>query len=177
MTLVRNEHWNSAADPIRKAYPDRWVVQLGLDPKLVDTATARPLRRRRVRALARGRPAREPVDGLCGPLTVRPEFEGRAVSEFDPYSAYFWINVEKVSSEKIRQAMLGRHWTARGCAGHGGGSRVRDLVGDYADGAIKPSIGLEYAPTRGIWTRSYGKTIPPSGDPELATAAHRPVRR
>ncbi len=30
-TFVRNEHWDPATDPVRKAYPDRIVVEAGLD--------------------------------------------------------------------------------------------------------------------------------------------------
>lgn len=30
-TLVRNRHWEAASDPVRKAYPDRIVLETGLD--------------------------------------------------------------------------------------------------------------------------------------------------
>ena len=42
-----------------------------------------------------------------------------------------------------------------------------DFMGDFADGAIKPSIGQDYAPT-GFVDTLLGQPIPPSGDPKYA---------
>lgn len=36
MTLVRNQHWDAATDPVRKAYPDKIVVKMGLKGGQID---------------------------------------------------------------------------------------------------------------------------------------------
>jgi peptide/nickel transport system substrate-binding protein len=94
--------------------------------------------------------------------TTNPEFEGRAISGFDPYSRYYWINVNKVKNVKIRQAMavaLDREAVRLNIGGA--------FAGTFADGAIKPNIGQDYAET-GIWSTFFGQEIPDTGDPELA---------
>ena len=95
--------------------------------------------------------------------TANGRSQGRAISGFDPYSRYYWINVNKVKNVKIRQAMAVALDRAAIRPNIGG-----DFVGDYADGAIKPNIGVDYAPT-GFWTaRCFGEPVPDNGDPELA---------
>ena len=42
-----------------------------------------------------------------------------------------------------------------------------DFVGDFADGAVKPNIGQDYAPT-GLWDTLLGQPVADSGDPEFA---------
>ena len=80
------------------------------------------------------------------PQTANAQFAGRAVSAYDIYSRYYFVNVKKVSNLKIRQAMavaLDRSALRKNAGG--------DFYGDYADGTIKPNIGMDYAPT-GVWT-------------------------
>lgn len=36
LVLVRNEHWKASTDPVRKAYPDRIVVKMGLGGDQID---------------------------------------------------------------------------------------------------------------------------------------------
>jgi peptide/nickel transport system substrate-binding protein len=160
--LVRNPEWKAASDPIRKAYPDRWVVELGVDAVDID--------RRMVAAagedafaLQYGPLQPESLTNIfSGAETPRPEFAGRAVAGFDPYVRYEWINVERVPSLAIRQAMLVALDRAA----------IRELRGGeayaaFADGVIKPNVGRDYAPT-GLWDTSFGRAIADSGDPDLA---------
>jgi peptide/nickel transport system substrate-binding protein len=160
--LVRNPEWNAASDPIRKAYPDRWVIEFGVDAVDID--------RRMVAAAGEDAFALQygPLqpeslaDVFSGAETPRGEFAGRAVAGFDPYVRYDWINVERVPNLAIRQAMLVA--LDRGA--------IRDLRGGeayaaFADGVIKPNVGRDYAPT-GLWDTSFGRAIPDSGDPDLA---------
>ena len=107
--------------------------------------------------------------------TPAAQFEGRAFSDFDPYTRYYWINTATVTDLTIRQAMavaLDREAIRL----NGGG----EFVGDFADGAIKPNIGQDYAPT-GFWENllGTGEAVPATGDPEAAKTAHgrRPVSR
>jgi peptide/nickel transport system substrate-binding protein len=160
--LVRNKNWKQESDPIRKAYPDRWEVHFTVDPHVLD---------RRVMdaegndafALQYGQVQPENLATAFGsPETPTAAFAGRAVSGFDPYTRYYWINVQKVTNVKIRQAMMVALDRAA----------IRDTFGgefyaSFADGVLKPNIGRDHAAT-GIWDCFFGQSIPPSGDPDLA---------
>lgn len=165
--LVRNPNWHPASDPIRTAYPDRWIVHFALDPKDID---------RRIMA-SEGDDATAILYGNVQsddiPLvftrtgSALPQFAGRAVNGFDPYVRYYWINVKTVPDVAVRQAMMvaldrGAIRDTLGTASFGG-----EFVGAFADGVIKPSLGRDYAPT-GIWETFFGQSIPAGGDPELA---------
>jgi peptide/nickel transport system substrate-binding protein len=160
--LVRNDKWDPASDSYRKAYPDRWEVHFGIDPAILDQRIMEGSGEDAT-AIQYGQvqPANLAVI-FADPQNTNPEFEGRAISGFDPYSRYYWINVNKVKNVKIRQAMavaLDREAIRLNIGGA--------FAGDFADGAIKPNIGADYAPT-GLWDSFFGKEIPGTGDAELA---------
>jgi peptide/nickel transport system substrate-binding protein len=162
MVLERNENWNPDSDPYRKAYPDKWEVQFGIDPKILDQRIMEGSGDDAT-AVQYGQIQPENLGVIFQDTeTTNPDFEGRAVSGFDPYSRYYWINVNKVKNPKIRQAMavaLDREAIRLNIGGA--------FAGDFADGAIKPNIGADYAPT-GLWDSFFGKEIPGTGDTELA---------
>jgi peptide/nickel transport system substrate-binding protein len=162
MTLVRNDNWSEEQDPIRKAYPDEWVVQLGLNPKLVDTRLLDPSGED-VFALSREDVQPENLTQVFSdPLTVASEFEGRAAAQFDPYTSYYWIDVNKVTNVKHRQAIsvaMDREAIRTAVGG--------DFAGDFATGAIKPNLGADYADT-GLFTGLYGQEFTTAGDPDFA---------
>jgi peptide/nickel transport system substrate-binding protein len=162
MTLVRNPHWNEASDPVRKAYPDAWEVDLGIDQKVIDQ---RLMAARGPDAFAITYGPVDPADVhtlFIDARTATPAYVDRAISDFDPYVRYLWIDVAKVPNLKVRQAMLVALDRAAIRALRGG-----EFYGDFADGVLKPTIGIDYAPT-GIWDTVFGATIPASGDPSLA---------
>jgi len=162
MILVRNPNWSQASDPYRTPYPDKWEVDFGIDPKVID---------QRLMASS-GNDAFAIQYGQIQPenlavifkdaQTTTDQYKGRAVSGFDPYSRYYWINVEKVKNVKIRQAMAVALDRAAIRLNIGGA-----FAGDYADGVIKPNIGSDYAPT-GFWDSYFGEKVPDNGDPVLA---------
>jgi peptide/nickel transport system substrate-binding protein len=162
LVLVRNPNWNQASDLVRAAYPDRWEVDLGIDPAVIDQRLV----------AAQGDDAFAVRDGplqagavstvFADPETPLATFTGRAVPWSDPYVRYLWINVQRVTNVKIRQAMmvaLDRD-AMRGVLGG-------EFYGTFADGVIAPTIGQDYAPT-GIWDTFFGQSVPTSGDPALA---------
>ncbi len=162
MVLVRNPNWNAASDPVRKAYPDKWEVHFGIAAKVIDQRLIASSGNDAF-AVQYGQVEPENLATLfSGPQTATLEFAGRAISGFDPYSRYYWININKVPNVKIRQAMavaLDREAIRLNIGGV--------FAGEFADGLVKPNIGGDYAPT-GFWTDFFGKPIPDSGDPELA---------
>jgi peptide/nickel transport system substrate-binding protein len=160
--LERNPEWNPDSDDYRGAYPDTWEVDFGIDPAVID---------QRIMASS-GNDAFAIQYGNVQPNnlatifadteTPNPDFAGRAASGFDPYSRYYWIDVNKVPNVKIRQAMavaLDREAIRLNIGGA--------FAGEFADGVIKPNIGQDYAET-GLWTDLLGQEIPDNGDPEYA---------
>jgi peptide/nickel transport system substrate-binding protein len=162
MTLVRNPNWKADSDPIRKAYPDKWEVDFGIDPKIIDQRLMTPSG---VDETAVGYGGVQPENLatiFSDSKTANPDYAGRAFSDYDPYARYYWINVQKVKNVKIRQAMavaLDRDAIRLNIGGA--------FAGDFADGFVKPNIGADYAPT-GFFDSFFGKSIPGSGDPDLA---------
>jgi peptide/nickel transport system substrate-binding protein len=161
LIMSRNENWDQANDPYRHAYPDAWEYHFGINPDVIDQ---RLIQNSGIDQQAIGgaiRPHNLPVI-FSDPETTLPQFAGRAFSSFDPYTRYLWINVVKVPDVKVRQAIavaLDRDAMRKNLGG--------DFYGDYADGAVKPTIGADYAPT-GLWETGLGQPIPDTGDPEFA---------
>jgi peptide/nickel transport system substrate-binding protein len=161
MVLVRNPNWNADSD-FRPAYPDKWEVHFGIDPKVLDQRIMQ----------SSGNDAFAVQYGNIQPENLGVVFENnetpteqykdRAISGFDPYSRYYWIDNVKVPNVKIRQAMavaLDREAIRLNVGG--------EFAGGFADGLVKPNIGGDYAPT-GFWDTFFGKEIAETGDPELA---------
>ncbi len=154
--LVRNDKWTQDSDPYRKAYPDSWEVDFGLDPAVIDQRLISGAAADQTAISLTLTPASLPI------VFNDPKFADRRTNEFDPYTRYFAVNVKKVPDLKTRQAIavaLDREALRTNAGGA--------FAGDYADGAIKPNIGVDYAPT-GLWDGLLGKTIPATGDPEFA---------
>jgi peptide/nickel transport system substrate-binding protein len=164
MVLSRNENWNPDSDPVRPAYPDGWVISFGVDSKLLDQRLMSPSGDDEF-AMQYGQVQPENLPTIFADAdNPNPEFAGRAISGFDPYSRYYWVDVNLVPNEKIRQAMavaLDREAVRTVLGG--------DFYGDYGTGVIKPNIGQDFADT-GLYTDLYGQPIPPAGDPEFAKA-------
>ena len=160
--LVRNTSGIATSDNYRGAYPDKWVVKFGIEDKIIDQRLI----------ASTGEDATAVQYGAVQPEnlasifkdseTALPEFADRAISGFDPYSRYYWLDVTKVTNVKLRQAMavaLNREAIPPTSAAH--------FYGTYADGFIKPNIGQDYAET-GFWDTFFGQAVPNAGDPDLA---------
>jgi peptide/nickel transport system substrate-binding protein len=160
LVLVRNPNWTD--DGYRGAYPDKWVVDLGLDPQVMDGRLMAPTGDDQF-ALGYGNiQTQNFAKVFTDAHTAAPDFAGRAFSDYDPYVRYWWINLDKVKNVKIREAMavaLDRD-SVRAAAGG-------DFYGDLGDGLIKPNLGVDYTAT-GWATDLFGQAIPPGGDVAFA---------
>ena len=156
LVLVRNENWSPDVDPYRKAYPDSWVVNLGVEESVADQRVIQ----------SSGEDEYAMVQGLTTaslPIVFEdPQYESRRIDAFDPYTIYAAVNVEKIPDEKCRQA-LGVALDRDALLLNAGGT----YAGTYADGVVKPNIGIDYAPT-GLWDGLLGQPVPGTGDPEFA---------
>ena len=156
LVLVRNENWSADVDPYRKAYPDSWVVNFGIEESVADQRVIQ----------SSGEDEFSMVQGLTTaslPVVFEdPQYESRRIDAFDPYSIYAAVNVEKIPDEKCRQA-IGVALDREALLLNAGGT----FAGEFADGVVKPNIGIDYAPT-GLWDGLLGQPVPGTGDPEFA---------
>lgn len=162
LVLTRNDAWDPASDPVRKAYPDKWQVDFGIDPKIMDQRLIQSSGNDAF-AIQYGNVQPENLATVfADPQTTNPRFADRASSDFDPYSLYYFINVQKVTNLKVRQAMA-VSLDRQALLVNAGGA----FAGQLADGVIKPNIGQDYAPTG--WAEDmFGAAIPPEGNTDLA---------
>ena len=161
MVLVRNPKWNASSD-FRKAYPNGWEVDFGLDPQVIDQRLIASSGNDQYAMEYGGIQPANLTTVFTDPNTPQAAFAGRAISGMDVYARYFWVDVTKVTNVKIRQAMyvaLDR------------GAMLKNLGGAFygtmADGLIKPTVGVDYAPTN-LNTTLLGQAIPDNGDPNFA---------
>jgi peptide/nickel transport system substrate-binding protein len=166
MVLVRNPKWNKASDPLRAALPDTWEVDFGIDPKVMDQRLIASAGKDNT-AIQYGNIQPENLATIFTDTEhTTAAFNGRAVSGFDPYSRYYWVNVNKVKNVDVRRAM----WVAldrQAIRLNIGGA----FAGNYADGVIKPNIGQDYAPTGlldGSLDWQQGNKPKDNGDPDFA---------
>ena len=162
LTLVRNDKWNAASDSYRGAYPDKWVVDFGLDLQVIDQRLEQSTGDDATAIDYGGIQPQNLTQIFSDSHTPNAQFTGRAFSDYDPYSRYYWINTAKVTNPLIREAMAAALDRASIRTNAGG-----DFVGDFADGVIKPNIGQDYAPT-GFWDTLLGQAIPDGGDANYA---------
>ena len=164
LVLKRNPYWDASTDNYRGAYPDQWVVQFGIDPVVMDQRLMNPSGNDQY-AVAYGNVQPQNFNTIFSdPHTANADYAGRAFSDYDPYSRYYWIRTDKVANQQMRQAM-GVALDRDAIRTAGGG----DFSGDFADGVIKPNIGQDYAATH-LWDASgpFGQDIPATGNADLA---------
>lgn len=156
LVLVRNENWDPASDDYRKAYPDQWQVDFGIEESVRDQRVIQDSGNDQFAVTQSLTTASLPI------VFEDPALESRRIDAYDPYTIYAAVNAQKLPDVKVRQAIgvaLDREALLRNAGG--------TYAGDYADGVVKPNIGIDYAPT-GLWDGLLGQPVPPTGDPEFA---------
>lgn len=152
MTLVRNENWDPATDPIRNAYPDQFDFTFGIeqltaiDRLLADAgkdqyATSwRTIPQERVQK-------------------AQAEAKDRVFAQLGNGVSVYWINTGRVKDKAVREAII-KAWPTAAIRQLQGGS----VRGDYATGIMSPLVaGYE---SQDVW----GKLKNPAGDPKAAKA-------
>ena len=154
MTLVRNENWNPDSDPLRKAYPDKIVVNFAQDQAVIDS---------RLIASAGDDAFAVSLDGIqtenLQTIFGDDQFADRRVNEQDPYAIYTALNVKKLPCLPVRKAIfLALDREALRTANGG------EYVGDLADGFISPTLATDYAPN------TLPEGLQDAGNPDAAKA-------
>ena len=157
LVLVRNENWDPATDPIRAALPDR-IELVFSNPIEVITERLMADAGDDARAIMQTTIDRAKLEVVFSDN----RFENRRWNEYDAYVLYYFINTKKVPNEKHRQAILAAVNREELRKISGG-----NYAGEFADGLIKPNLGIDYAET-GLWDGLLGEAIPATGNPEFA---------
>lgn len=156
IVLVRNEGWVAESDPYRPAYPDRVVGQFSVDPQVIDERViASEGADRYVLAAAVLRPNLERIFS-------DPSLADRRWDVYNTAVYYIAVNTALVPVLEHRLALMAAMDRSAILTVLGG-----EYAGDEADGVVKPTLELDYAPT-GLWTGLLGRDIPSTGDPDLA---------
>ena len=130
LTMVRNPNWSASTDSYRGAYPDSWVVNFGIDPKVIDQ-----------RVMQSSGNDTNAIDLVVQPenlnvvfqdsTTANSQYTGRAISALDPYVRYLAINTKVIPDQKVREAIvvaMDRDALRKNAGG--------TFAGDFADGVI-----------------------------------------
>ncbi|GIH19845.1 ABC transporter substrate-binding protein [Rugosimonospora africana] len=155
LVLVRNPHWNRASDPVRPAYPDRVVTEIGVPDTQIQQ-----------RLIADADADQAAVANLSAPsaqaVFADPKLAGRRYDGTNGNVDYLAINTTRVADLQQRRAIVAALDVGALNAAAGG-----DLDGTRADGLVSPALGIDYQPT-GLWDGLLGKDIPTGGDPSYA---------
>ncbi|WP_232531705.1 ABC transporter substrate-binding protein [Microbacterium halophytorum] len=98
--LVRNEHWEPESDDVRKAYPDEWDFEIGIDPATIDE-----------RMIAGQGADQNAIASKIGTATLAriqtPELQERAITAPAYCTTYMGLNTSKAPFDdvKVRQAV------------------------------------------------------------------------
>ncbi len=130
LVLRRNAEWNPDTDPIRTAYPDRWVFEFG-----VADATAR------LRAPGPASDTAFSWTNVPSELvdTLPPEARERTLDGVTQFNRFLAINTERVTDLSVRQAIVSaidreKALKAHGAAGRTTGSMISATVPGHRDG-------------------------------------------
>jgi peptide/nickel transport system substrate-binding protein len=157
--MVRNTAWKQSSDTVRKPYPSDIVVRFGLSQDVADQIM-----------LDNSNPNTVDLDPLqtanLSTFFADPTKAGQRLNVFDPYTRYGAMNVSAGHMDclDIRKAIFFAMNT-QSLIDLSGGSTFYGVPGDNA---IKPVLGLDYAPTTGnihdpnwkiVGNPTYAKTL------------------
>ncbi len=140
LDLVRNPKWKQSSDKVRTPYPDNIVVRFGLSQDVADQIM-----------LDNSIPNTVDLDALqtanLRAFFADPSKAHQRLNVFDPYVRYAAMNVSAGHMDclNIRKAVFFAVNT-QALIDLSGGSI---FYGAPGDNAIKPVLGLDYAPTKG----------------------------
>ena len=151
--LVRNEHWDAASDDVRKAYPDQWQFDIGIDGATIDE-----------RMIA-GQGADQnaiagKIAGATLPRIQTPQLKERAITAPAYCTTYMSMNTTKPPFDdvRVRQAV---NWALdrTSIQNASGGNQLADVATTIIPPAVNGHLDFDLYPSEGD-----------AGDVEKATA-------
>ncbi|MFS4094000.1 ABC transporter substrate-binding protein [Streptomyces sp. AF1A] len=101
MTYVRNEHWDAKTDPIRNAYPDKYVFQFGFElVASTDRYIADQGNDQYTMSVFN-----EVAPERIAQVLTNPKLKQRVLTQVDTVTYYWPINMTRVKDLKVRQAI------------------------------------------------------------------------
>ncbi|MGW0625573.1 ABC transporter substrate-binding protein [Streptomyces sp. NPDC002758] len=155
MTYVRNEHWDPQTDAIRNAYPDKFVFQFGFQ-SLASTD-------RYIADNGNDQYAMSIFNEVAAERTAQvltnAKLKERVLTEVDPVTYYWPINMTRIKDVKVRQA-INYAWPLQ---------QLQTIRGGAATSEIATTILSPVTPGYQKFDL-YGKNTKPGGDPVKAKA-------
>jgi len=157
LVLGRNANWDKASDKYRPAYPDKITYKFGIESSVIDQRMIHDS------AEDQGTVSSDPVlPASLATVFGSDQYKSRRINALDPYVRYYAINAAHIPDVNQRKAIVAAldRQQLRTIAGG-------NFAGDLGDGAIKPNLPKDYAPS-GMFTGLLGAKIPDTGDPVYA---------
>ncbi|PWI17851.1 ABC transporter [Streptomyces sp. Act143] len=154
-TLVRNTHWVAETDPIRNAYPDKFVFQFGFQSLASTDRYIADQGNDQFTLSLLNEVAPERIQKVMTDATLKK----RVLTQVDTTCYYFAINTKRVTDAKVRQA-LNFAWPAQ---------QLRQIRGGALSTATATTIISPLTPGHKDFDL-YEKKTKPTGDPAKAKA-------
>lgn len=143
ITLVRNEHWEPETDEVRKAYPDQWQFDIGIDGATIDE-----------RMIA-GQGADQnaiagKIAGATLPRIQTPQLQERAITAPAYCTTYMSLNTTKPPFDdvRVRQAV---NWALDRASiqNASGGNQLADVATTIIPPAVSGHLDYDLYPSDG----------------------------
>ncbi|KUN27545.1 ABC transporter [Streptomyces antibioticus] len=154
-TLVRNTHWVAETDPLRNAYPDKFVFQFGFQSLASTDRYIADQGNDQFTLSLLNEVAAERIQKVM----TDPALKKRVLTQVDTTCYYFAINTKRVTDVKVRQA-LNWAWPAQ---------QLKQIRGGALSTATATTIISPLTPGHKDFDL-YGKKTKPTGDPTKAKA-------
>ncbi|MFE2068256.1 ABC transporter substrate-binding protein [Streptomyces sp. NPDC059467] len=155
LTYTRNEHWDAATDPIRNAYPDKYVFQFGFELLAsTDRYVADKGNDQYTMSIFN-----EVAPERIATVLTDPKLKERVLTAVDTVTYYWPINTTRITDVKVRQA-INYAWPNQ---------QLQTIRGGASTSEIATTI---FSPVTPGYTEFdlYGKKTKPGGDPVKAKA-------
>jgi peptide/nickel transport system substrate-binding protein len=155
ITYVRNEHWDPKTDSIRNAYPDKYVFQFGFQSLASTDRYIADQGNDQYTMSIFNEVAAERV----AQVLTNAKLKQRVLTEVDPVTYYWPINMTRIKDVKVRQA-INYAWPLQ---------QLQTIRGGKATSEVATTILSPVTPGYQQFDL-YGKTQKPGGDPVKAKA-------
>jgi len=155
LTYTRNEHWDAATDPIRNAYPDKYLFQFGFELLAsTDRYIADKGNDQYTMSIFN-----EVAPERIATVLTNTKLKQQVLTAVDTVTYYWPINTTRITDVKVRQA-INYAWPNQ---------QLQTIRGGASTSEIATTI---FSPVTPGYTDFdlYGKTTKPGGDPVKAKA-------